>query len=777
MRKLSFLRGGAHFGNIAGVLFSALLCAGSLGAAGATVTWDGEGNDGEWGTPANWSGDSLPTEDDVVVFPLAALPSDRIVKLGGNRTVKSVNITGGGNNLTIDGDNGNGGLYSLTLLSIGGNGKDNGTIRLRCRVVQSANGNWKANGWGGAVWLCGPVETTGNYVITLDGAQNSNVMVMDDASLGNADIVVRNWTFNLGNSAEATDAGGRVLATGGRLTGAGSVSLDNNGLGYNPVNEMSFQIYNKLYPVADRFGRSIPLRVVGSGSMLKYFGHATEPADQHFDDLRLESNRLFLQVESGAANNPCTVYIGGYTRSPGAMLQFRSNNNGRLRVAGAENEHGMWKPWAFSIQSQSFLKVDETDAGDVPLVVAMADADYTTLVSSGNPEDAVMNMSDAELTLEEDVEAWALRLYNAKTNKLHLGSHKLKIASGAMIMRPSYLSLIDASEGGALVFGGEDIVLGVRQGDKTGQAEISAPLEWERPAGSQVEYPSLAFQDLRARAVVDGRRGLILSGDDRIGDYYALATGSASDDNGDSSYLIFAGDSNRTFHGPVSGTSPFRKEGKGVLRFCGDYVGRIGAGGNIIAEGTVVLERGKCPVSSVLEGATLLVGADYSNTNLKPSYSAGARIGGLGTVGAVTATSGLIMSPGLDGVAGTLTWGGNLTPAGNLTIEFFADALANGCVRATGQMSFEAMAGAGATLTLRVTDPHQGGVVYKGREFKVLELAGAVVGSPESVRVEIENGSPKTLDVSQATWRYDSKAKAVYVSGIKNTYGMVIVIR
>ena len=124
-----------------------------------------------------------------------------------------------------------------------------------------------------------------------------------------------------------------------------------------------------------------------------------------------------------------------------------------------------------------------------------------------------------------------------------------------------------------------------------------------------------------------------------------------------------------------------------------------------------------------------------------------------------------------------MTWGGNLTPGGDLTIEFFADTSANGCVRATGQMSFQTMADGGACLTLRVTDPHRGGVAYRGREFKVLEWTGAVVLSPESVRVEIENGSPKTLDVSQATWRYDSKAKAVYVSGIKNTYGMVIVIR
>ena len=749
----------------------------TFGAVGATVTWDGDAGDGKWSSPTNWSGDNLPGVNDIVVFPLAALPSDHVVHLDGDYTIRSVNITGSGNDLTIDGDDGQGGLHKLTLSRIGESGTGNGVLRLKCGVVQAANGNWKGNGWTAAVWLCGPVESSGDYTLTFDGAQNSNVAIMDDADLDGTSIVVKNWSFDLGHNTEVTDHGGTVLATGGRLLSAASVELTNNGLGYNPTSEMCLQIYNTLYPLADRFGKDVPLRITGSGAAIKYFGHATESADQHFNDLRLESGRLFLQVESGADANPCTVYIGGYTRSPGATLQYRSNKNGRLRVSGAANEHGMWKPWAFYLQSQTFLKVDETDPGDVPLIVPLADADYVQLASSGNPKDAVINMADVELTLDEDVEAWALRLFNSKTNILHLGTHKLKVASGAMILRPSYLSKIDAASGGALVFGGEDIVLGVRQGDQSGQAEVSAPIEWERPSGSAVQYPSLAFEELRARVVVDGRRGLVLSGEDRIGDYYALATGAAADDNSNSSYLVFAGDSDRTFHGPVTGTVPFRKEGRGVLRFCGDYAGRISAGGNIVAEGTVVFEKSNYPASAVLPGATLLVGSAYANNNLKPAYSSGARVGGLGTVGAATATSGLVLAPGLDGVAGTFKWGGSMTPAGDLAIEFFADEEANGCVQVNGQMSFQEMANNGGTLTLRVTDPHRGAVDYRGREFMVLNWTGTVVSSPASVTVAIENGSPRTLDTSEATWRYDSKAKAVYVSGVKNLRGMVISVR
>ena len=758
----------------------AAIIGGAQALFGATVTWDNGAGDGQWGSAENWDTDALPGENDAVIIPTTALPEDGVIHLGADRQVADFGTTGkNGRVAIIDGADGKGGLYTLKLGQLT-KCADTTSPRFRCRLEPSKAGEWKANGWGSYLYFYGPFQTTEDYKITLSGSQNSRVTEFADIDLA-GDLVVKNYELNLGSKAAQMDADGVTAPTGGRIVNAKSIELTNDGLNYNANSGMTLTIFNTLEAIPNRINPDIPLRITGSGATFKYWGHATETADQHFNDLRLESNRFFIQPESGAEANPCTVFIDGYTRNPGATFECRLNAKAKIRVAGAQNTHGMWVPWGLYLQAQSFLKVNESDLDPSPSIISVPDADYVELAASGNEEGRIAKCTVPELTLAEDADIWALRFSSStsvKSNALHLADHRLFVGSGAMICRTSYDARIDAGPGGALVFGGEDIVLSSYQGNN-GTFEISAPLEWRKPTGSTVQYPSIAIPQLYCRAMNGERRGMVLSGEDRITNYWALATASITDDNSNSSFLVFAGDSDRNFFGPVSGTGSYRKEGRGTLRFYGEYAGRIAAPGIEVAGGTVIYYSTPHPVKTIASGASVLFGSESVNTGLKPNVQSGARIGGLGKIGQATLGAGSIVAPGLEGVAGEFTYGGNLTLTDDLTIEVFADDEANSCLKVSGQMSFSSLVSSGKTLTFCVTDPSKGQVNYRNREFPVLCWTGALSGSvPPNDNVRIVSGSPRTIDVSQATWRYDSKAKTIYLSGIRSIkQGLAVIVR
>ncbi len=85
MRKLSFLREGAHFGNIAGALFSALLCAASATASGATIKWTGGGDGTTWGNGDNWGGTAPGAEDEARL----ETPTS-VIQIGSETTVSNI---------------------------------------------------------------------------------------------------------------------------------------------------------------------------------------------------------------------------------------------------------------------------------------------------------------------------------------------------------------------------------------------------------------------------------------------------------------------------------------------------------------------------------------------------------------------------------------------------------------------------------------------------------------------------------------------------------------
>ena len=62
-------------------------------AQGAEVTWTGSGLDGNWGTPGNWSTESVPTGTDIAVFDSAS-GSALAIAVSENRTIQQIHVRG-----------------------------------------------------------------------------------------------------------------------------------------------------------------------------------------------------------------------------------------------------------------------------------------------------------------------------------------------------------------------------------------------------------------------------------------------------------------------------------------------------------------------------------------------------------------------------------------------------------------------------------------------------------------------------------------------------------
>lgn len=102
----------------------------------ATKTWDGGGGDSNFGTAANWNGDTLPaTSGDNLVFPALGSNQTLVNNLNGTTTFTGVQITGA-NNYTID-------SISLTTgtVQVSGAGSLTITAGLSSTGAMTLNGN------------------------------------------------------------------------------------------------------------------------------------------------------------------------------------------------------------------------------------------------------------------------------------------------------------------------------------------------------------------------------------------------------------------------------------------------------------------------------------------------------------------------------------------------------------------------------------------------------------------------------------------------------------
>jgi autotransporter-associated beta strand protein len=83
----------------------------------ADFTWDGEGNDGVWSTPTNWTADAaFPGLADNAIFNSTPVGPPTPIKLGGSQSVNHLIFNGGASSYTI----GEAGVDTLTFAGSGG---------------------------------------------------------------------------------------------------------------------------------------------------------------------------------------------------------------------------------------------------------------------------------------------------------------------------------------------------------------------------------------------------------------------------------------------------------------------------------------------------------------------------------------------------------------------------------------------------------------------------------------------------------------------------------
>lgn len=684
------------------------------------VVWDGGGSDGYWTNALNWANNTLPSTADRAMIGLAGLPGDKRIRLPGvNQTVSALAINGDANSVII-GDRGDG--SSLTLLSGNINGT-NGTIKgvIAADVILGTNGIWSPPGsWGSTIFSYGDVTDGGNgYGVTFPNDQNRFMVLGGRWNIGGT-LTFQNIQTTLGG-VYTNEAG--TAYYGGSITNAVGVYGDCR-LAYSDGSDCTFIIANALAADSDRIQGGTRLGTARTGASFTLGGNAATAVAERVAMLDLQSGRMQLNVLGANKNTPTDLIATSVSRAPGTALLVTTNNAGRLFVDGAVNTNGTWQPWCFFGDYYSKAGPDQS-------VGSTAGADYAALASTGNGATGLYRFGDASLTLGATTSVWGLRWDGSVPQTLDLGPYDLTIGSGAMSLGAGTNRTITSS-GGQLVFGGEDVILNVIN---TGTCTISAPLAWSKPAGSPMVRPSLVF-------VRGGRAGggIVLDGEDRIGNYDSLGvynTGRPS--------LVFAGPSNRTFHGPVNGLVTLEKRGSGVLTFAGADQRR--AGTLVVTEGRIVLAHASAPRPTITNAVCeVAAGITYASA---PITGPGVTFAGLGTFGAtINPLAAHRIAPGTPTVAGCLTFGNQFAPVGDLGFDIKLDVATNDNVRIVNTFTKPP---AGSTFTFRVTDLSNGTAEINDGSFVVLRYVGTLALSGNLLNLVVESGSPNRLDATNAS--------------------------
>jgi autotransporter-associated beta strand protein len=180
--------------------------------------------------------------------------------------------------------------------------------------------------------------------------------------------------------------------------------------------------------------------------------------------------------------------------------------------------------------------------------------------------------------------------------------------------------------------------------------------------------------------------------------------------------------------GPASGR--FVKQGRGVLTFA---TAHPFAGGTTIAAGTLALAaRATLDASSPLTVAT---GAVFDVTAVAGfSLKAGQTLAGSGTVvGAVSAASGSVVSPGIDGAPATLTFAQPLVFAGGATAVFD---LATTPAATTDRLVVVGNLTLTGTNTIRVIPPAAPATLANGTYPLIRNSGGLITGAVGSLQLD-----------------------------------------
>ncbi|MBN8458065.1 MAG: autotransporter-associated beta strand repeat-containing protein [Verrucomicrobia bacterium] len=207
-------------------------------ASGQTFVWDGGGTDDNFGTGANWSGDTAPSTGSGVVLQFT----------GSTRPTPNNNYTIGDNFGEWRLLNTAGADFTVTGNAFGLYGKiendagSNRTFTINTAGIYARDGSIEINPVGGNIVVGAPIELNGNASLNVYDGNNSRTLTINgvlsngDGSGGNGSLVI-NQTSTVILAADGNDYGtttigssAKLLVGNGGATGSlGSGAITNNG--------------------------------------------------------------------------------------------------------------------------------------------------------------------------------------------------------------------------------------------------------------------------------------------------------------------------------------------------------------------------------------------------------------------------------------------------------------------------------------------------------------------------------------------------------------------
>ena len=709
-------------------------------ALAANVTWNNSTGNGQWSDPDNWAGGALPGEGDVAV-----IGSD--VTLDVDTTVLGVSLSG---SPMIDGAG-----HRLTVL--------NGTVTggskpvVKCKLVFPE----------GVAATARPAQGYGN-IMTIEGGIDGGASVASTGGNQNFNIRYTNETIRTG--AFLADFGTTFFSP----LDVRSITLSDPWADANG-NSPTFT----FWPSATLANDTVVTTKQGVVTLAFTDQYETAPVTFTVPKLHLASaGRTSLSCNFYGVQN--FVRINAFERDSGAMLHvnnrklgssaFNPGVNAGIFIQGIPTDaQGRVPAWAYNDSYR--IKVLENGA-----LAPVAYNDYANLaaeIAVNNPTGLyrLHYVQDSALTADTDIDSLIMNgNFNStddNTMRLDLGDYDLRLHGGALALRDYASKEISASGDGALVIAADQAVFNFTY--EVNRIEISAPIEWEKPAGSTVDYPDFLMPYYSGAET-------IFSGEDRVGDWGAL---SADGRNKGGSWLIFDGPSDRTFHGPVGGRFWMRKRGTGTLTFAGPDITR---GRQIFVEGgTLVIADNNAPkIDCVTNGATLRIAKDVVWTQTAVVWDDSV-LEGFGTLNPGLNQNylqpGCILRGGTTSEPGMFSFGGQVVIPTNVVIDVGFTGDAHGQIHIGGKLTFRS--NLDTEVVVRVADVDKTAAIRPSDTFVVLDY----VGSHENydagrISFVVENASPKRLDTSAAQLTFDTKTKTLSVTGIKSvSKGLAVFIR
>lgn len=705
----------------------------------ANVTWNNSTGNGLWSDPDNWAGGALPGEGDVAV-----IGSD--VTLDVDTTVLGVSLSG---SPVIDGAE-----HRLTVL--------NGTVTggskpvVKCKIVFPE----------GVAATVRPDQGYGN-TMTIEGGIDGGASVASTGGNQNYNIRFTNETIRTG--ALLADFGTTFFSP----LDVSSITLSDPWADANG-NSPTFT----FWPSATLADDTVVTTKQGVVTLAFTDQYETGPVTFSIPKLHLASaGRTSLSCNYYGEQN--FVQINAFERDPGAMLHinnrklgssaFNPGVNAGIFISGIPTDaQGRVPAWAYN----DSYRIKVLDNGALAPVAYNDYANLTGEIAVNDPTGLyrLHYVQNAALTADTDIDSLIMNgNFNStddNTMRLDLADYKLRLHGGALALRDYASKEVSASGNGALVIAADQAVFNFTY--DVARIEISAPIEWEKPTGSTVDYPDFLMPYYSGAET-------IFSGEDRVGDWGAL---SVDGRNKGGSWLIFDGPSDRTFHGPVGGRFWMRKRGTGTLTFAGPDITR---GRQIFVEGgTLVIADNNAPkIDCVTNGATLRIAKDVVWTQTAVVWE-NSVLEGFGTLNPGLNQNylqpGCILRGGTASEPGIFSFGGQVVTPTNFVVDVRFKGDTHGQIAVGGKQTFRS--NLDTVIRVRVSDADGTADVKPSQTYTVYSWTGSTENyNANRVSVQIENGSPRHINTSQATAVIDTTTKTIKISGLRSARGTIIVIR